>query len=73
MKGKKQKLKIFLEKLQEFDDFTRYVLSWHYYELIEKIEKHQEKNNLMVNDILDKVLDMIKETTGIENLIILSF
>ena len=66
MKGRKQKLKIFLEKLQEFDGFTRYVLSWHYYELIEKIEKREEKSNLMVNDILNKVLDMIKEITGID-------
>ena len=54
--------------------FTRYVhcksvkiLSLHYHELIEKIEDHEGKNYLMVDDyILNKVLDKIKEIIGVK-------
>ena len=53
--------------------FTRYLhskstkmLGWHYHELMGKIEEHEGKKYLMVNDyMLDKVFDKIKETIGI--------
>ena len=53
--------------------FTRYVhsksikvLSLHYHELMGKIQEHEEEIYLMVNYyMLDKVLEKIKETTGI--------
>ena len=53
--------------------FTRYLhskstktLSLHYHELMGKIEEHERKKYLMVNDyMLDKVFDKIKETIGI--------
>ena len=49
--------------------FTRYVhsnsikiLTLHYHELIGKIEEHEGKNYLMVNDyMLEKVLNKIKK------------
>ena len=56
--------------------FTRYVLrkstkirSLQYHELPEKIERHERKTCLMINDyMLDQVLDKIKETIGIVKL-----
>ena len=52
--------------------FTRYIhgksmkmLSLHYHELMGKIKEHEEKN-LLVNDyMVDKLLDKIKKTIGI--------
>ena len=42
------------------------MLGLHYYELMEKIEEHDGKRYLIVIDyMLDKVLDKIKETIGI--------
>ena len=42
------------------------MLSLHYHELMGKIEEHERKKYLMVNDyMLDKVLNKIKETTDI--------
>ena len=39
-----------------------------------KVKEHVGKKYLMVNDyVLDKVLDKINETKGIENLMILRF
>ena len=44
------------------------MLSLNHHELMGKTEEHEEKNYLIVNDhILDKVLDGIKQVTGIEN------
>ena len=41
------------------------MLGLHYYELMGKIEKHEWKKYLMVNDhMLNKVLDKIKESIG---------
>ena len=62
--------------------FTRYVhskfikvLSLNYHEVMGKIEKHEEKKYLMVDDyILDKVLGKIKKimnTEKIDNTVIL--
>ena len=52
-------------------EFTRYLhsnlinmLSLHYHELMGKIEEHEGKNYLMVNEVLDN----IKEIIGIEKL-----
>ena len=61
--------------------FTTYVhsesmkiLSLYYHELLGKIEEHEGKNYLMVDDyMLDKVLDKIKKMTGIKNLMLLRF
>ena len=42
------------------------MLSLHYYELTENIERNERKTCLMVNYyMMDKVLDKIKETMGI--------
>ena len=54
--------------------FTTYVhsksmkiLSLYYHELLGKIEEHEGKNYLMVDDyMLDKVSDKIKKMIGIE-------
>ena len=54
--------------------FTRYVqsksikmLNLHYYELMGKIEEHEGKKYLMIDDyMLDKVLDRINELINIE-------
>ena len=54
--------------------FTRYVnckmiktLSLHFYKLMRKIEEHEGKEYLMVdNYMVDKSLDKIKEKIGIE-------
>ena len=61
--------------------FTRYVrkmsvrmLSLYYHELIGKIEEHEGKMYLMIDDyMLDKRLSKIKMIIGIENLMILRF
>ena len=43
------------------------ILNLHYHKLVEKIEENEKKKYLMINyNILDKVLDKIKEITGIE-------
>ena len=43
------------------------MLSLHYHELMGKIQKHEGKTYLMVDDyMLGRVLDKIKETIGIE-------
>ena len=43
------------------------MLSLHYHKLTEKIEEHEEKKYLMVDDyLLGRALDNIKEITGIE-------
>ena len=43
------------------------MLSLHYHKLMGKLEEYEKKVHLMVNDyVLDKVLDKIKETIGIE-------
>ena len=43
------------------------MLSLHCDELMEKIEKHEGKKQFIADDyMLDKVLDKIKEITGIE-------
>ena len=60
---------------------TRYVrkvsvrmLSLYYHELIGKIEEHEGKMYLMIDDyMLDKRLSKIKMIIGIENLMILRF
>ena len=61
--------------------FTRYVhkmlvrmLSLYYHELIGKIEEHEGKMYLMIDDyMLDKRLSKIKMIIGIESLMILRF
>ena len=61
--------------------FTRYVrkmsvrmLTLYYHELIGKIEEHEGKMYLMIDDyMLDKRLSKIKMIIGIENLMILRF
>ena len=61
--------------------FTRYVhkmsvrmLGLYYHELIGKIEEHEGKMYLMIDDyMLDKRLSKIKMIIGIENLMILRF
>ena len=48
------------------------MLCLHYNESMGKIKEHEGKKYLMVNDyILDKVLDKIKKTIGLRNLMIL--
>ena len=48
------------------------MLCLHYNELMGKIKENEGKKYLMVNDyILDKVLDKIKKTIGLRNLMIL--
>ena len=43
------------------------ILNLYYHKLVEKIEENEKKKYLMINyNILDKVLDKIKEITGIE-------
>ena len=75
-----QKIKIsFLINEKNYNDmviyFTRYVhsksikvLSLLYHELMGKIEEHEGKKYLIIDDdcMLDKVLDKIKEIIGIE-------
>ena len=55
--------------------FSRYVhkkaiklLSLHYRELMRKLEEHERKYLMVVDCMLDKVLDKIKEVTGIEKI-----
>ena len=70
---------IFLINEKNYNDmviyFTRYVhsksikvLSLLYHELMGKIEEHEGKKYLIIDDdcMLDKVLDKIKEIIGIE-------
>ena len=46
----------------------------HYRELMEKIEEHEGKKYLMVDEhMLDKILDKIKEILAIENLATLKY
>ena len=50
------------------------MLSLYYHELLGKIEEHEGKMYLMIDDyMLDKRLSKIKMIIGIENLMILRF
>ena len=50
------------------------MLSLHYHELNGKIEEHERNKHLMVDgDMLDKVLDRIKDRKALKKLIILKY